>query len=418
MTRGAMRTGVWAALLLAFSWTLPAQADFLDSYKAGLEAAEQGNWAEVADQMRLAIKEQPTPSPRVKRRLYLKRYIPHYYLGRSLFEQQDCRGALAAWKKATDHGIIERYEEMAGLERDRQACSQRQDEESRALESARQTLSRAEEAATAAETLPGAELRAAWNSGEPSLAARRVEARKSLEAARQAQSALDTPADPAQVKNLKERAQTTLTLYEELNAAAGFELERLRGERTEAQASLEPTRLRAQRTLSEISYLSPWPPRIASRAAKLEALLAATNNVGPTTSAEDMQTLREKISASRQALETAAAPPPKELRSAADALFRGDYSQVLDLLTEVTLPGSKARSHSFLFQAAARFALFIGSGETDEALLDAARLDILECLDSDPQRIPDAKAFSPRFIDFFLAQQPAPPEDDQEASEL
>ncbi|MCH9649220.1 MAG: hypothetical protein K0U98_13350 [Deltaproteobacteria bacterium] len=418
MSRLGFMGGTWLALLLATSWTLPARGDFLDSYKAGLEAVDQENWPEVATQMRLAIEEQPSSSPRLKKRLYLKRYIPHYFLGRSLFEQQDCRGALAAWKKATAQGVIERYDEMASLERDRQICSQRQDEEARAVESARLTLDRAEEAATAAEALPGAELRAAWNRGEPSLAARRVEARKALEGAREALAALTTPADPEEVEDLQQRAQTAISLYDQLNTAATGELERLRGERTEAQASLEPTRLRAQRTLSEISYLSPLPPRVGNRAAKLEALLAATNNVGPTTSAEDVRTLKEKISTSRKALESAAAPPPRELRSAADALFQGNYSQVLELLEEVTLPGPKARSHSFLFQAAARFALYIGGGESDEALIDAARLDVLECLDSDPSRIPDAKAFSPRFVDFFLAQQPVTPEEASEGGEI
>ena len=204
--------------------------------------------------------------------------------------------------------------------------------------------------------------------------------------------------------------------------AANRELERLRGERAEAQASLEPLLQRAQQGLRGIRYLSPLPPGSAARQRSWKHCWQPPKTFRGTPAPTIFVTLRGKISSSIRGLQVAAAPPPRELTAAAKALFQGDYEEVLGVLEGIRFPGPKARSHALLFQAAARYSLYISGGETEEALLAAARQDVLEYRNNDQPRSPDSKAFSPRFVEFFLAQRQDPSgntdgeEDDQRDS--
>ncbi len=417
MKRPAIDGLILGFLLLAGSGTQSLQAaegDFLDHYKAGLEAVGKKDWQKAADEMRLAIAEQPGASPRLKRRLYFKRYIPHYFLGRALFESQDCRGAVKAWETSEAQGIVQRYDEMAALKRDRETCSSRKSAAKEALEAARATFKEATQANDESATLPGPELRASWERGSPSLASRRTAARKALGAARDALNDLGEPADSQKIERAHDLARSALQAFGDLEKEVEVHRARLSGEKNNVRQSLEPLRKRAERTLASLAYLEPLPPRLASRASRLKALATASRAVNAASTAKELQTLRKNLSTSLKRLEAAAAPPPKELSTAVEAFFQGDYQTVLDTLDGLDLTGPKARAHSHLFLAAARYALFVAGGEREDELLAAARQDALACRTNDPERAPEANAFSPRFIEFFLALEPDEEIDDAE----
>jgi hypothetical protein len=91
------------------------------------------------------------------------------------------------------------------------------------------------------------------------------------------------------------------------------------------------------------------------------------------------------------------------LEEGARLYFGGEYQRALDSLNGV---GSEVplQLHVHLFRAAALYALYVHSGETDAALRDRARAEVDECRKIDPSFQPNSRAFSPRFISFFQGQ--------------
>jgi hypothetical protein len=85
-----------------------------DSFKKGLQARGDKDWAEMARQMRAAIQMEPQESSR-KIRSGLAgvfggggvEYLPHYYLGEALKNQQDCAGAVGAWATSLDQKVVQ-----------------------------------------------------------------------------------------------------------------------------------------------------------------------------------------------------------------------------------------------------------------------------------------------------------------------
>lgn len=101
---------------------LPAAAagqDADEAFKAGLEARSAGNWTSVAEHMRRAIDLDPKESPRkvggvrVIARIGGTEYLPHYFLGLALFEQNDCVGALQSWDESQDQGVVRSVRDAA-----------------------------------------------------------------------------------------------------------------------------------------------------------------------------------------------------------------------------------------------------------------------------------------------------------------
>jgi hypothetical protein len=86
-----------------------------DAFKKGLQAKNDKNWAEMAKQMRAAIDANPTESTTKKVKPsggitgFLREgveYLPYYFLGEALNNQNDCAGAVAAWGKSLDQRVV------------------------------------------------------------------------------------------------------------------------------------------------------------------------------------------------------------------------------------------------------------------------------------------------------------------------
>ena len=125
-----MRAGNLRKLLAlgALFVALPASADYRDSYSRGLEAAKDGNWADVRRYMSDALAEHAEPAVRI--RLYGQRwesYVPQYYLGLAAFKQGDCKTALERWRNGAESAVFPGVDEKlrTAKQADTASCDQR-----------------------------------------------------------------------------------------------------------------------------------------------------------------------------------------------------------------------------------------------------------------------------------------------------
>jgi len=97
-------------------------------------------------------------------------------------------------------------------------------------------------------------------------------------------------------------------------------------------------------------------------------------------------------------------PPP--IMDGARRYFEGRYEEALQVLTDELANGTPMplQAHVHVLQAAALYALYVRSGETDAALRARARAAADACLSRDPAFQPNPAAFAPRFISFFLGK--------------
>jgi hypothetical protein len=99
--RSGLRASALVCMCLAIFPAVALAQD--DAFRRGLDARNNKRWQDVVTQMRLAIQQDSTESPRKVgtglRRLIGQgtEYMPHYFLGEALFNLQDCVGAVDAW---------------------------------------------------------------------------------------------------------------------------------------------------------------------------------------------------------------------------------------------------------------------------------------------------------------------------------
>jgi hypothetical protein len=93
---------------------------------------------------------------------------------------------------------------------------------------------------------------------------------------------------------------------------------------------------------------------------------------------------------------------PAALNQGASYYLAGNYKEALTALdplaSQTDIP---LRVHVHLFRAASLYALYVRSGEKDQALRADALAAIQKCKEIDSAFRPDPRAFSPRFLSFF-----------------
>ncbi len=403
----AVARGVLAALfaIAVAGGGAPAGAtDFLDSYKKGLEFAEREDWAAAAQEMEEAIADRPQETGRLLRHLYLKPYLPHYHLGVARAELGDCRAALAAFAESESQGAIQGRDEFADLQARRTACEARTSAAEAAAGRAAEAVKRAAAAADTVAGLAGAhELAGEWERGEPSFAARQREAGGRLAAARERLATSGSGQDTAAFEEVTAEAVAARGQFEAIGRDAEARIAEIRERRQAGREALDRAAAAARSTLEATADLAPYPPQVGSRRSEVEQLVAESDRLAAEAPAAEAEALRERLATAVARLQGAAAPPPEELLSAADAFFAGDYDRTLELLDGARFRDNRSVAHAHLLAAAARFALAAGAGDREEALLDEARRDVEACYRADPALRPAAEAFSPRFVEFFAA---------------
>jgi hypothetical protein len=346
-----MRAERAAAVLAVVLVCVPeARADYRDSYRRGIEAAEKGRWSEAATHLRAAAAEQPREGERVK--LYgmrFEEYLPHFHLGQALFQSGDCEGALRAFGVSQGQGVVQKSASFRTLERSRAECQKRAaaqrptpvpvpPAQAAALKAALADLAHAEEASRAVAALQAdPALAPAWGR-EDALSGAQARAAALVESARQK---LQRPAaEAAEVAAGRDAALKATELLEGVRAAAaGFR---------QAAAAATPPAEPASATLAAA------PPRVTA-----------------------------------------------ELLRVAESYFAGRYREVVAATSAVEPDDGPAGTQILLFRAAARYGLYVTGGQTDDGLRRQAFIDATACRRQAPALVPDAEAFSPRFREFF-----------------
>lgn len=84
-----------------------ANADYKRDYISSLRDFENEKYNDAIKLLESAIKQQPDASEDV--RFYgmtFMPYLPHYYLGKSYFENEDCKNALSHWDISLKMGVV------------------------------------------------------------------------------------------------------------------------------------------------------------------------------------------------------------------------------------------------------------------------------------------------------------------------
>lgn len=112
-----LRALLGATALFAMLAASPAFADWRDDYARGLEAANDGKWADAAKYMQDAMKGNAEPAKRV--RLYGQRwetYAPQHYAGLAAYKQGDCVTAQRLWSSSAHKSFISGFDQFAAAE--------------------------------------------------------------------------------------------------------------------------------------------------------------------------------------------------------------------------------------------------------------------------------------------------------------
>ena len=387
----------------------PAQAQYLSAYKDGLDAIEAADWERAAAAMSRAVGMRSEEKMKLPVRLFLRPYLPHFYLGNARFERGDCAGALAAWAESERQGVAPKLPEFETARRGRKACEERAS--ARALtdarEDARASLLRSTEAADALVARSrDPRIQSLWNEGDPSPADRH---RNGLDLLAQAERLLaDAAIDAAGVR----RAEAIVRQADDLLGAVAVDLDRASETRrleTEAKdQSIDARVAEAKAVLASTAYLAPYPRLVGKARADLEGLVAEAGRRS-TASQAHLDGLRARFDQSIETLTVLAATPPDALKKAAAAFLEGRHQDVIDGLVDARLGERRARAHARLLLAASRHALYLEGGELDDELLTAAVEDARACREEDGELAPSARFFSPRFVAFWSESVGAPP---------
>lgn len=406
MAIGSKGRRFWVRLLLGVvlacgtAGRAPA-AEFVEFYKNGLAAAQSQRWSLAAEMMRKAIDGQPQERTKVKKALYFRRYLPHFHLGKALYEMGDCSGALTAWQESEAQGVVQRFPEHQQILDGRLACGQMTDL-ANALDKALLAVESAETSATRSRRrlseLPNADDEAQV------LLDRQTEAEASLGRVRRRLASADIVL--GEVEEAAAVAAVAAREFEVLRQQADeMRAARVAVRQEQLSSEIENLTSRARDALRSSEYLRPYPARVArSRTAVEQALQHAKAATEGSLSAGELQAVQSELAQATRDLRRTVSPPPAELEQAATAYLTRDYAGVLTILGESEFPSNRATSHSHLLQAAALFALYYSTGAGDEALLEQARQEVLACHDADQGQSPPTAVFSPSFVAFFERQ--------------
>ena len=386
----------------------PAAAQYLNAYKAGLDAIEAKDWGRAESSMSEALEERGEEKMKLPVKLFLRPYLPHFYLGYARFERGDCAGALAAWAESERQGVSSRLPEFDFARRGRKTCEERDRElvVAQARREAQQSLARSAAAGAALlERSREPQSRGPWSQGDPTPAARHAEGLELLEQARQLLGGATV--DPMAIK----RAEALIRKADQSFADVGSSLDRLtestRLELLAKDQGIDARVADAKVALAATAYLAPYPRAVRKARADLEGLVAEAGRREGVPKAH-LDGLAARLENSIEALGKLTAAPPALLEQAAEAYLEGRHGDVVEALDGARLADRRARAHARLLLAASRHALYLEGGELDDELRTAAVDDARACREEDQTLAPTQRFFSPRFIVFFTESVAAP----------
>ena len=515
----------FALVLMAGSLTSAWAQGKEPPFRDGLEARDARKWAEVVRHMRRAIEIDPKESKeRVKRGMGRlapgtgTEYLPHYFLGEALLNEGNCAGAMEAWFRSEQQGVIQSLPEwFKPMQLNAASCEQKGLLRSPRFEEA---VVRAAQAIAQASSLAEAVTARSRSAGELFTAERRAQledvgaglqdARRRLESARRTRLASEfTDVEAVAHKAgsalaelmsalegavaLRDRINQELSaLDRDLNAAASIDrviegkkallTDPLSAQRQQVRDVLARARkvADARPPVTNLASIGDARGDVATAKGQLDRIVddlvrieqkqnearfaqqlrdvrqrfsrvtetlkvfdrraAARGDTDPKL-VTDRRQLEKTVVDARRKLEAAAKSGnadgitaagvvaddagsrldrmiltfgevtivdrgvPEPLARAAAAFFAGDFAAAVESLDP---DGGFAADTPFLehilvFRAASRFAQHTVSGAATSPFLTQAASDVHELTRLNPAFVPDGRAFSPRFLQFFRA---------------
>lgn len=373
--------------------------DFLAQYKRGLQAYEEGRFQEAAQAMEAAVAGRSDSSPRLALRLYLKPYIPHFYLGSSYFQMGDCNRAVPAWNESERQGVIARLPQIRELRRWRALCTEKLSEHATALAAAETAVGEARGAFAAVSDLSNArELGEFWSEGRPPREERRRLAEERLARAErrleQGRGRLSTTAPLEEAAAIASEAQALFTKLAVEAEAHRRELARREEEHRRQLAALEEQARRVLQQAAALPADSPTLRRMRRELRQDVERVSAAEGRGP---ARDLRRLEESLSELRGILRG----PSGVLEEGAESYLAGRYEEVLTTLAGELPADPREAAHTLLLRAAAAFGIHRRTPGGNEVLRSQARADLLFAAPDLPIP-PGPRVFSPAFRKFFV----------------
>lgn len=410
------------ACLLAMIWIAPAQANYKEIYNQALEAADDKNWPLAKALFEAAATAEPKPKNRV--RLYGMKYFsytPYFNLARANFELKNCDDALKNAQIALDYGVVSGNSELEWINRITSECQPNLLEEGveqrLATLSARKSTFDRDVANYRAESLladqwrPGQELAVQADSVSKAISA--LEGRLGNPAALSEGDldGLDRQLSDIEsaANNFKNQARLLLQakkLDEQERLTREADIAKVEEERKQREALIATLRGGVD-SLGDL--LEKWPAEIAATPERreLESIRQAYVESGNMNVAE-LGDLGRRLDRALKAGETKiqqyqaelASRPPDELLAAVDEYFKGNFRQSLSLLEEADLESGRAGYYKRLFIAASQFHLSFSAEERERQQLMSSAQDNIRSAFAIERRQLDARAFSPRFVEF------------------
>lgn len=381
------RTSSWSpgaafllALVFALGWAPAALADAWSSFKDARDIVENGgDLARAEVLLRQAIAEEPESDQRL-----IRRYVPHYYLGRVLAERGECRGALAAWAQAKNYGAL-KEDQQADMESRVDRCRQQVGAAAEAEKRAESSLARARERSTSVGTLARRPmLQPLWNEGSPSFADRQRSATREIQALATEIAQAGEALDLDRLAAAEQQAREIVGQLETLSNDARARLAAVSSALGEASGRLEEAVTELQRLVRSVAGLDPLPPRLAAAVADARQELAEVERVEAESDADAMAALAEKLEATSARLAPLAGGPPRSLRRAAEAYLANEFETALEILAEASFRSERSRFHSALLQAASAYGAWMAGGGQPGELRDRLDAALRQTIAFDP----------------------------------
>jgi len=366
-----------------------------DLYRDALEAVESQDWQTAIALLRQAIDENPEAKVGA-----FRRYVPHYYLGLSLFQLGNCRSALAVWEESEKQGAITRLKEYTELQQGRLICQKR----TTRMEATNDLTEVAGLAADLGEVRDQPEMVEYWKQGSPSWNDRFDAARELLSTARMALERQDNLVTLTELEEARGEIAAAADQLAEIQKQAQVQFKNIQAKREVRSRLIEMVVEEAKQLLTSTAYLNPFPARLGALRQSVEELISRASASSDGESPEGLDDLRLELSRAVERLRQASLAPPQRLLDAAQAFFAGDHERVLALLNQDEFKSGRAAAHGHLLRAAALYSLWIEGGRQDELLGVEARNAVRSCREEDIELVPSTRAFSPRFIDFFFGE--------------
>jgi tetratricopeptide (TPR) repeat protein len=405
-----------ACIMMMSLLVATAEADYKRDYTLAKKSFEDGDYAEAIDKLKDAIADNPESNERVK--IYGMRYdsyIPHYFLGESYFQMNDCASAMAAWNKALQAGVIQGLDEFSSMQKNMAACKVDTIDVSKIAATARSEIDALETTNRSFAKLQNESLlKQEWTSKwQPEL----TRSESLAQTLRQRLEKATGESNPDAIEAVISEAKNAADALSGTEKLAQAQVQAIRSQGAEAERLARENARRelqnATRMARSAETYDGGNAQMTSLLADLQRQISVGESLGETASSDNINEQTQVISnvlrrynvavqdwqAQKQSI--ADRTPPADLKRVAEAYFAGDYESAVKLAAPDGFIKDRAKIQALLFRAAANYTLYVRSGEQQQVILSQVQNDIRAIKKMNSRFSPYIAAFSPRFLALF-----------------